>query len=70
MAESGRELVQQADAATPPPRHLGSVQELVAAIKDYLKHHNADRKPFVWSTTVDTILRKVRKCKVILGTYH
>ena len=49
---------------------FGSVQELVAAIKDYLKHHNADPKPFVWSTTVDTILRKVRKCKVILGTYH
>ena len=24
-----------------------SVEELVAAIKDYLKHHNADPKPFV-----------------------
>ena len=29
-----------------------SVQELVAAIKGYLIHHNADPKPFVWSTTV------------------
>ena len=47
-----------------------SVQELVVAIKDYLRHHNADPKPFVWSTTVDTILDKVKKCKVILGTHH
>ena len=47
-----------------------SVEELVAAIKDYLRHHNADPKPFVWSTTVDTILDKVRTCKVIIGTHH
>ena len=38
-----------------------SVQELVAAIQDYLTHHNADPKPFVWSTTVDAILKKVSK---------
>ena len=49
---------------------FGSVQELIAAINDYLTHHNADPKPFVWATTVDTILDKVRKCKVILGTHH
>ncbi len=47
-----------------------SVQELVAAIKDYLTHHNANPKPFVWSTTVETILGKIRKCKAILETYH
>ena len=27
-------------------------------------------KAFVWSTTVDTILDKVRRCKVILGTHQ
>ena len=47
-----------------------SVQELVAAIKDYLTHHNAEPKPFVWSTTADAILEKVGKCKVIIGTHH
>ena len=47
-----------------------SVDELVAAIDDYLSHYNADPRPFVWSTTVDTILDKVKKCKVILGTDH
>jgi len=24
----------------------------------------------VWSTTVDAIIEKVSKCKVILGTHH
>ena len=47
-----------------------SVEELVTAIDDYLSHYNADPRPFVWSTTVDTILDKVKKCKVILGTDH
>ena len=47
-----------------------SVQELVAAIKDRLKLHNADPKPFVWTTTVGAILKKVRKCKAIRGTHH
>jgi hypothetical protein len=46
------------------------VQELIAAIDDYLTHYNADPQPFVWSTTVDAILDKVRKCKVILGSHH
>jgi hypothetical protein len=51
-----------------PFLRAGAVQELVAAIDDYLAHYNADPKPFVWSTTVDAILDKVRKCKVIPGT--
>ena len=35
---------------------FSSVQELVAAIRDYLRHFDADPRPFVWSTTVATIL--------------
>ena len=47
-----------------------SVQERVADVKDYLTHHNAEPKPFVWSPTVDAILEKASKCKGILGTHH
>lgn len=47
-----------------------SVRELVCAIEDYLRHYNDDPRPFVWTTTVDAILAKVRKCKVILETDH
>ena len=39
------------DAGTFGVVSSAAVQELVAAIKDYLRHHNADPKSFVWSTT-------------------
>ena len=47
-----------------------SVPELVAAIEAYLQHYNENPTPFVWTATVDAILEKVGKCKVILETDH
>jgi transposase len=47
-----------------------SVPDLVAAIEDYLTHYNNAPTPFAWTATVDAILQKVGKCKVILGTHH
>ena len=47
-----------------------SVPDLVAAIDDYLAQHNADPTPFVWATSVDAIVKKVKKCKTILETDH
>ena len=36
----------------------------------YLQHYNQTPTPFVWTATVDAILEKVGKCKVILETHH
>jgi transposase len=36
-----------------------SVPALEAAIADYLEHHNRDPKPFQWTKSADTILKKV-----------
>ena len=47
-----------------------SVPELIAAIQDFLDHYNANAKPFRWTASVERILTKVEKCKVILGTHH
>lgn len=47
-----------------------SVGDLVSAINEFVKTHNKDPKPFVWTASVEQILRKVEKCKVILGTQH
>ena len=47
-----------------------SVSDLVEAIHEYLKAHNEEPKPFVWTANVETILRKVSKCKAILDTVH
>jgi transposase len=36
-----------------------SVQELVAAIDEYVAHHNTDPKPFIWTKSARDILQKV-----------
>ena len=38
-----------------------SVAELAEAIHDYLDHHNANPKPFVWTKTAKVILAKERR---------
>jgi transposase len=44
-----------------------SVPELVAAIEDYLRAHNGDPKPFVWTASAEEILDKVRRGRVALN---
>jgi len=43
-----------------------SVNDLIAAIEDYLKANNDDPKPFVWTATADHILAKVARGRVAL----
>ena len=38
-----------------------SVAALEAAIRDYLEHHNADPKPFVWTADADLILNRIKR---------
>jgi putative transposase len=48
-----------------------NVRELVEKIKHFVKNHNGNSKPFVWTATADSILRKIeRLCKYIAGTRH
>jgi transposase len=43
-----------------------SVDELIAAIEDYLKANNDNPKPFVWTATAESILAKVARGRVAL----
>lgn len=43
-----------------------SVPDLIAAIEDYLRVHNDDPKPFVWTATAEEILAKVQRGRVTL----
>jgi transposase len=43
-----------------------SVPELTAAIEAYLRVHNDDPRPFVWTATAEEILAKVRRGRVTL----
>ena len=45
-----------------------SVPELVAAIEEFIRLHNKNPKPFVWTNTVDDILKKVTHCKAVIET--
>jgi hypothetical protein len=41
-------------------RGTASVTALIAKIRTYIDHWNAQTEPFVWTATVDEILAKVR----------
>jgi transposase len=47
-----------------------NVKELIKAIKQYIESHNQNPKVFVWTTSVESIMRKISKCKDLLGTLH
>lgn len=43
-----------------------SVADLIAAIENYISHHNADPKPYKWTKTAEEIIEKVRRGRVAL----
>lgn len=47
-----------------------SVPELIESIEQFIQTYNTTAKPFVWTATVDSIMTKINKCKVIYGTLH
>ena len=47
-----------------------SIQELTRAIEAYIRDHNRNPKPFVWTATARSILRKVKNYKETLETAH
>ena len=44
-----------------------NVDQLIEAICNYIDHHNAHRKPFVWTATAEDILAKVRRARQVLN---
>lgn len=47
-----------------------SVKELEDEIKDYLRIHNEDPKPFKWTASAEAIIEKVARCRAISETLH
>lgn len=48
-----------------------STKQLVERIEDFVKNYNQNARPFVWTATADSILKKVEKiCQLINGTGH
>ncbi len=47
-----------------------SVPDLIRAIHAYLREHNHDPRPFLWTASAASIMRKIRRCKEALDTRH
>jgi transposase len=47
-----------------------SVPDLIASIANYLRHYNAEAKPFIWTASIETILAKIKKVKAVYETLH
>lgn len=47
-----------------------SVRELQRAIAAFVTEHNKNAKPFVWTKSAATILRKINKCHATYGSAH
>lgn len=47
-----------------------NVKELITAIEQYINSHNQNPKAFVWTASVESIMRKISKCKDLLETGH
>ena len=45
-----------------------SIKELTRAIEAYIRDHNRNPKPFVWTATARSILRKAKNYKETLET--
>src|SRR6201993_5201932 len=43
-----------------------SVEELIAAIDEYIDHHNENPKPFIWTAKAADILEKVKRARAAL----
>ena len=49
---------------------VNSVDELITEITNYIEHRNQNPKPFTWTASVGSILRKVAKAKRTLASQH
>jgi hypothetical protein len=43
------------------------LEQLIMAIDDYIDKHNANPKPFVWTTKANDILEKITRAKAALN---
>jgi len=45
---------------------FSSVEQLIAAVEDFMRKQNDDPKPFMWTAPVQDILEKVRRARAVL----
>ena len=67
----GRDLVQSDHTTGHPPGNVHSVEDLVRKIDLFFSQYNTRSRPFVWTATADSILRRLERSRqATLGTRH
>ncbi|MGH9360137.1 MAG: hypothetical protein ACRD1O_13310 [Terriglobia bacterium] len=46
------------------------VTELNRAISEYLRENNRNPRPFIWTASASTIMKKIKHCKEALDARH
>jgi transposase len=49
---------------------FGPVDDLIAAIEQFIRVHNDNPKPFIWTATAEDIIEKVRRGRAALQTVN
>ncbi len=49
---------------------FSSVPDLIATIVEFIRVYNDDPKPFVWTASARSIIKKVNRCKAVAETLH
>jgi len=71
LRAAGFEVVLSDERAMSQKRSpFRSVPALIAAIRSYVREHNKDPRPFIWTASASSILRKIKRCKEALETGH
>lgn len=47
-----------------------SVPELIQSINDYVRIHNQQPTPFIWTASVESIMKKIKRCQAVYETLH
>jgi len=70
VAREGKTTTMAANVQRSVRTFTRIVEDLRLAIDEYLRVHNRDPKPFVWTASVQSIIDKLNRCKVISETLH
>jgi len=49
---------------------FGSVSDLIDTITEFINVYNEEPKPFVWTASARSIIKKVNRCKAVAETLH
>ena len=70
MAQHGRTILSRPHHKAPRRGVFTSVQDPELALHDYVRIHNQNPKPFIWTKTAIDIPQKVTRAREVVDKYR